>query len=165
MSAAVLAVLAIIVGLHLMLTFSLIARVRTLQETLEGSRAQLPPVGTKLDPFYAATREGEQLSDALLPAASLVGFFMPGCAPCEKTRSALVEAPPDLPMLAFVSGEADDPAAIALAESLAKIARVAFATEGDTAYAAFRPPAFPSLYRIENGQLAAVGHTLRDVIR
>jgi hypothetical protein len=125
MSSAVIAVLAVVVGLHLLLTFSLIARVRALQEMLQPELVPLPAPGTAVS----------------------------------------AETPPALPLVAFVTGVESDPAARMLLSSLATVGRAAYARAGDAAHQAFRPTAFPSLYRIENGQIAAAGHTLGDVLR
>ena len=164
MLSTVVTVLAVAVGLHLLLTFSLIARVRTLQDMLAGTRG-LPQPGTPVGSFEAATPEGEKLTDALLRGGTtLVGFFAPGCGPCEKARTELVASPPGLPVLAFVDGTDADPDARTLVASLGQVARVAYAASGDDVYRAFRPVGFPSLFRIENGQVAAAGHRLGDVL-
>jgi thiol-disulfide isomerase/thioredoxin len=161
---AIVAVLAAIVGLHLLITFSLISRVRTLQDMLTGNTPMLKP-GTPIAAFEAATPQGETLSDALLRDRTvLVGFFAPGCGPCDKQRGDLLASPPELPVLAFVGGQAADPAAQSLLTSLGQVARVAYTTANDAVYRAFQPVGYPSLYRVENGQIAAIGHRWSDVI-
>ena len=166
MSSAVLGVLVLVVGLHLLLTFALIARVRALQAMISPSLAPLPKPGTPIGDFEAETADGERLSHvALRDATTLVGFFSADCPHCEQARGALLASPPTLPLVAFVRGSAADPGAARLADALAPIARVAYTTATDPAYRAFAPTGFPSLYRVENGRVAVASHQLGDVLR
>ena len=166
MSAMVVFVFGMVVVVNFLLTVGLISRVRALQELVTGgAKASLPPVGTRLTKFSILANDGTFVSDASFGAGTtLVGFFTPDCPWCKKVLEALREAPPQYPVVSFVMGSGDEPEPRALAESLVKIGRVAFATSGDAVHAAFRPPAFPSLYRVEVGSFAAVGHALSDVV-
>jgi hypothetical protein len=167
MSATVVVVFGMVLVVHLLLTVGLIARVRTLQELVTGgARETLPRVGTRLTPFSIVAQDGSSVSDAsLAEETTLVGFFTADCPWCEKALDALLKQPPKIPMVSFVVGAGDEPKPQALAESLRKLGRVAYTTAGDAVHATFRPPAFPSLYRVEVGSFAAVGHAVSDVIR
>jgi hypothetical protein len=165
MTSFAIAALAVLVGLHLLLTFALIARVRALQDQLTGTGARLPEPGTEIGKFAVVTPAGETLSEQSLgEQPTLVGFFIPGCSPCERSRGELLDTPPALPMLAFVAGTEVDPGARALVSSLEPIARVAYTIDGDAVNQAFRPNGFPSFFRIEQGKVAAAGHRLADVV-
>jgi thiol-disulfide isomerase/thioredoxin len=162
------AVLAVLVMLNLLLTFALIRRVRVLQEMVSKGPARdpaLPQPGDAVGAFQAATPEGGLLTDeALRSGVNLVGFFTTGCHPCATVRAQLLESPPKLPLMAFVEGRADDPAARELGTSLSAIARVAYITEADSVAKAFRSAGYPTLIRVENGTVAAAGHQLGDVL-
>ena len=152
-------------ALHLLLTFALIRRVRTLQDMLSGPDQQMLAVGTPIDTFEASTPRGDTLTDAALRDTSVVvGFFRAGCGPCERMRGALVDAPPAIPVIAFVAGTEQDPAARELLSSLGQVARVAYVNERDPVHRVFAPPAFPSFYRVDNGVVRATGHQLTDVV-
>ncbi|NMO15717.1 thioredoxin family protein [Pyxidicoccus fallax] len=162
------AVLAVMVVLNLLLTFALVRRVRALQDRVSNVPARdpaLPQPGDAVGAFQAATPEGGLLTDeALRSGVNLVGFFTTGCHPCATLRAQLLESPPRLPLMAFVEGHEDDPAARELGAALGAIARVAFITETDSVTKAFRPAGYPTLIRVENGTVAASGHQLRDVL-
>jgi hypothetical protein len=115
--------------------------------------------------FQATTPEGELLSnESLKTGVALVGFFTTKCVPCSTLRAQLLEAPPALPLVAFVEGSAEDPEALAMAEALKRVARVAYTENNDALHLAFKPAGYPTLIRVENGVVAASGHFLADVL-
>jgi thiol-disulfide isomerase/thioredoxin len=163
------AVLAVLVVLNLLLTFALIGRIRVLQALVEkmmGKDPSLPQPGDLVGRFEVTTPEGELLSDAALRSGvSLVGFFAPNCEPCAAMRAQLLATPPPLPLVAIVEGSADDAAASReLGTALSRVARVFYATAGDSVTRAFRSAGFPTLIRVENGMVTAAGHKLHDVL-
>lgn len=168
MLSVIVGVLVVTIVFHLLLTFGLIARIRTLQEMVEGQSnrdLELPAAGAAIGAFAAVTSAGEAISDAELRdgAPTLVGFFTPNCKACEQEKAALLAQPPTLPLLAFVDGSPEDPEAVSLIAALGKIGRAAFTHEA--AMTAFHnPTGFPTLYRIEQGAIAAAGHRVREVM-
>lgn len=162
-------VLAVLVAINLLLTFALIGRLRTLQETVANSvparDPALPKPGEVVGRFETTTTEGEPLTDnALREGKTLVGFFTPGCRPCANVRQLLITSPPDIPLLAFVEGTPEDPEAQALGKSLSQVARVAFLTEGDAVTRAIKQAGYPTLVLVERGVVAASGHWLHEVL-
>jgi thiol-disulfide isomerase/thioredoxin len=165
MMSGIVAILVVAFVLHAALTFALLRRVHALQGLVVGAPEPLPSPGTAIGSFEAVTTRGEVVTDASLRAAPvLIGFFSPGCKPCEQARAALLARPPALPLVAFVAGAESDAAARALADELARIARVAYTTPADPVNRAFRPTLFPSLFRIEDGVIARAGHEVGDVL-
>lgn len=51
-----------------------------------------------------------------------------------------------------------------MGERLSSIARVAYAGASDAVKRAFRTNGYPTLLRVENGQVAAAGYRLKDVL-
>ena len=154
--------------LNFLLTFALLGRVRALQEWMVAKSsvdAELPRPGDPIGRFEALADDGGTLTDDALSGVTLVGFFSPGCKPCETVKAELVRSPPALPFLAFVDGSGADPsAARRLGEALKAVARVAYTDDASPVLRAFRDPAYPTLVRVENGAVAAAGHRLRDVL-
>lgn len=163
------AVLAVLVVLNLVLTFALIGRLRTLQETVANQvparDPALPKPGDEVGRFETTTSEGEPLTDnTLREGTTLVGFFTPGCRPCANVRKLLLASPPSIPLLAFVEGSPEDPEALALGTSLSQVARVAYLTEGDPVTQAIKQAGYPTLVLVERGVVAASGHYLHEVL-
>ncbi|MFL5353356.1 TlpA family protein disulfide reductase [Archangium sp.] len=153
---------------NFLLSMALIRRVRVLQELVEQTPRRdpsLPQMGAVIGSFQATTLEGEPLSnETLKPGVSLVGFFTTHCKPCAALRTQLLESPPALPFVAFVEGSVDDPEVGAMAEALKRIARVVYTQNNDALHQAFKPAGYPTLLRVENGVIAASGHTLAEVL-
>lgn len=162
-------VLAVISAATLALVFSLIGRVRTLQQAVEAgggkSEDALPRPGERIGPFEAITVQGETLTQqSLATETTLVGFFTPNCIPCERVEALLLESPPGWPMIAFVDGDPADDETRKVGALLARVARVAYASSTDAVTRTFRASGYPTLLRIENGTVAAAGHRLSDVL-
>jgi thiol-disulfide isomerase/thioredoxin len=64
--------------LNLLLTYGIIRRMR-----MPGAEQGWPVAGEVIEEFEAVTTRGEPLSRAWLTGTSIVGFFSPGCPPCE----------------------------------------------------------------------------------
>src|SRR4051794_27751864 len=93
MITSTLAVLLVVVGAlavaNLLLTFGVIRRLREHTEQLAerpagGRRELVIGVGAAPDDFVAMTTAAEPVSRASIAGGQLVGFFTPGCAPCEE---------------------------------------------------------------------------------
>lgn len=153
---------------NFLLSMALIRRVRVLQELVQQTPQRdptLPKLGAAIGAFQATTLEGEPLSnETLKPGVSLVGFFTTHCKPCAALRVQLLESPPTLPFVAFVEGNVDDPEVSAMAEALKRIARVVYTQNNDALHQAFKPTGYPTLIRVENGVVAASGHSLAEVL-
>ena len=164
---AIVVVLAVITVVHLFITFGLIARFRTYQEStaLVPRDPDLPAPGDVVQPFEVVSTAGVPLTrDTLATGATLVGFFTPHCGPCELARTRLLGDPPSLPIVAFVNGSADDAACQKIGDDLGTIAQVAYTSRDDDVSRAFRQAGFPTFVRVENGKVARSSHNLRDVL-
>lgn len=151
----------------LALLFALISRVRSLQELVLKNRTAdgLPQPGDPVGRFEVTTTAGEVITDlSLALETTLVGFFLPGCVPCERVQAELRERPPGVPMVAVIRATAEDARAPAMRDALAQVARVAYAGAEDPVSRAFRNTGYPTLVRIENGLVAAAGYRLSDVL-
>ncbi len=165
--AIIVTVMAVITVLHLFVTFGLIARFRAFQDSsaIVPRDPDLPSPGEVVQPFEATSSTGAPLSAATFASGTtLVGFFLPHCAPCEKAREKLLGDPPSVPMIAFIDGSAEDAACQQLGEALVAVAQVAYTARNESVTRAFRQAGFPTFIRVENGTVAASGHNLRDVL-
>lgn len=81
--------LAITLGLlNLLLTYGVIRRLRLAHAPVTAPPALL--AGGEAGDFEATTTRGELISAARLHGETTVGFFTPGCAPCEENLPAFV---------------------------------------------------------------------------
>lgn len=116
---AALVLVGAVTGLNLLLTFGVIRRLREHTARL----AALPsggepwplelalPAGARPEDFHAETVDGDEISLASLARPALLGFFSPGCEPCQEWIPRFVRASGDLPhgraqVLAVVVGDA-----------------------------------------------------------
>jgi hypothetical protein len=161
--------LAIVIGLfNLVLSFGLIGRVRVLQDAVQAGflrNPDLPAPGTAVGAFQVTTEDGTQLSEAAIQGdPALICFMTPGCRPCAELRAQLLASPPALRMIAFVEGTREDPEVRQIVDSLRGLGAVATIHEDDAVTRAFKPAGFPTLIRTANGNIAAAGHRLSQVL-
>jgi hypothetical protein len=156
--------------LSVAMLLALAQRVRAIHEAVNQSAPRdptLPQPGDRVGEFEVVTTRGETVTSSTLDqGTTLVGIFTPGCPTCARVRSQLLERPPTIPFLAFVvianENERDD--ARTVADSLGGIGQVAVALAGESATRAFRDAGFPTLVRVERGNVIAAGHRLGEVL-
>ncbi|TDD25286.1 TlpA family protein disulfide reductase [Nonomuraea diastatica] len=148
---------------NLLLTVGVIRRLR-------GPGTSTPPPtmaeglspGTTVPRFAAMTTSGEPISDELLGAPALVGFFSQGCQPCKELLPLFVERARGTSdaVLAVVAA---DPGEDSVADigPLAEVARVVTEAHQGPLQAAFRANAYPTVITIDaGGTVAFSGHTM-----
>ncbi|MEV4747623.1 hypothetical protein AB0K21_14715 [Streptosporangium sp. NPDC049248] len=75
--------------LNLLLTYGIIRRLNLSHPALADVKPLLPD--EDIGDFETATTRGKSLSGAQLRGTTTVGFFTPGCQPCEEKLPAFVE--------------------------------------------------------------------------
>ena len=142
----------------LLLTYGVVRRLRehTRQLTALGAGATaslMAAKGSAVGEFSAADTTSAALSRATFTGSTLVGFFTPGCTPCEALLPRFVSAArrwrdSSRPVLAIVApGAGDD----AYAEHLASVARVVVGEHANTVAAAFEVRGFPVVCLVNDG--------------
>ncbi|GLY53084.1 MauE/DoxX family redox-associated membrane protein [Lentzea sp. NBRC 102530] len=156
--------LAVVVALHVLFTFGLVARVRELQEnTVPKRESNLPRPGAVVRPFTVLDTDGLPFTEADLDGPVQVGFFSVGCGPCRTLTDALVASPPATRFVSVVDGDASDPEGTArLAEKVSALGRVAVVGTDDPVLSAFGVMAYPTLLHTHGGVVTASGIKLDD---
>ncbi|WP_394621416.1 MauE/DoxX family redox-associated membrane protein [Lentzea sp. JNUCC 0626] len=156
--------LAVVVALHVLFTFGLVARVRELQENAVPKRASnLPQPGAVIRPFTVLDSDGLPFTEADLDGPVQVGFFSVGCGPCRTLTDALIAAPPAARFVSVVDGDVSDPEGTArLAEKVSVLGRVAVVGTDDPVLSAFGVQAYPTLLHTHGGVVTASGIKLDD---
>ncbi|GIH15643.1 TlpA family protein disulfide reductase [Rugosimonospora africana] len=161
------AVIAGLLGLlNLLLMVGVIRRLRVQTETLARvqRRASGPSLtsGYRIQPFETRARDGEVLTADSLGADAVLGFFRPGCAPCEEALPKFVEYARSSPLgrealVAVVVGNDDEVAREVAA--LSPVARVVTEPLNGTVTEALSVDAFPTFIRVgAERRVAAVGY-------
>jgi len=164
---AALALLGIIVGINLLLTFALVRRL-TGYEPGASPAGTLPDVGTPVGEFTVRTDEGQSLGLADLRAASFsVIFMMTGCRPCHGLLSELSTRPIAVaaPAVVFIAhhGDGNDDAVADYRRRVPPGALVAVISPVGDVARAFGVQSFPAVLHVEAAVVAAAGRSL-DVI-
>ncbi|MFI6099339.1 MauE/DoxX family redox-associated membrane protein [Lentzea sp. NPDC051213] len=156
--------LAVVVALHLLFTYGLVARIRELQERDTPKRdSNLPRPGLVIRPFSVTDTEGVAFTEADLDGPVQVGFFSVGCGPCRTLSDALLADPPAARFVSIVDGDLTDPEATArLAAKVSGLGRVAVVGTDDPVLSAFDVVAFPTLLHTHGGVVTASGIRLDD---
>jgi thiol-disulfide isomerase/thioredoxin len=86
----------ILCGVNLLLTFGVVRRLKEHAELLAGTPRVVDhdpsvPVGSVVGEFSIATADGEVIARDSLDGGTVVGFFSPGCGPCEELLPRFVE--------------------------------------------------------------------------
>ncbi|MEO3874365.1 hypothetical protein ABGB18_36700 [Nonomuraea sp. B12E4] len=156
---------AVVVAVHLLFTFALVARIRELQQHggAHAHNTQVPRPGTVIRPFSVTDTDGATITEADLDGPVQVGFLQVGCGPCRMLSDALVTAPPAARFVSIVQGDPDAPDATArLAAKLGVLGRVTVIGIDDPALTAFEVVAFPTLLHTHSGVVTASGTRLDD---
>ncbi|MDT7782877.1 MAG: hypothetical protein QOF58_1296 [Pseudonocardiales bacterium] len=156
--------LAVVVVVHVLFTYGLVARVRELQERSGPVRDQnLPRPGKVIPAFSVADTDGALFTEADLDGPVQVGFFSVGCGPCRSLTDALLADPPVARFVSIVDGDVTDPEATArLVEKVSGLGRVVVIGTDDPVLSAFDVMAFPTLIYTHGGVVTASGIRLSD---
>jgi thiol-disulfide isomerase/thioredoxin len=150
--------------LNLLLTLAIIRRMRTMNPV------QLPPeplsVGSAILPFTAATIDGRTISERdLRGSQALVGYFSPGCPPCEAalprfvTYAAGLDRERVLAVIVDETGAAGDQAV-----ALEPVARVVVTSERSTVVDALSAHGYPAVFLLdEDGRVVATHTTVEGL--
>jgi hypothetical protein len=150
---AALVVTNVLTLLNLLLLFGVIRRLREQPAPpgLPGPTAV--PVGTLIDAFTTADTDDRPLRRDDLPEGAVVGFFSPGCAPCEALVPKFVARAEGLPggreqVVAVVVGPTDE--AAGYVARLAPVARVVVEEPSNGVLArAFHVPGYPTVFQLD----------------
>ncbi len=155
----------VVVGLlgvfNLLLAYGLVRRMREhsdlisrLSDVVSGrsSAGSIVAAGTRVPPFRAVTVDSEVVDRDRLGASTLVGFFSPGCAPCEELLPQFVAAARATPggraaVIAVVV--ADDSSGGYLLDALGDVASVVLEGRGGELGAAFGVKSYPATCQID----------------
>ena len=149
---AAVALVGVVCVLNLVLTVGVIKRLREHTALLSQTDAHAAPairVGDEVAAFATTTVGGEPVSRDQLAGETLVGFFTPGCGPCEKRLPEFVAYARTLPggrdrVLATVV--ASDPAeAAGYVADLSPVAKVMVEDSAGVVTRAFRATAYPTV--------------------
>jgi hypothetical protein len=155
-------VIAVVVVFNLLLTFGLITRMRA-QQGETWSPAQ--HVGRVVGAFRVTATDGTELTEQLLAEReTIVGFMSATCPACAAMRDKLASAQLPAPFIAFIDGDATDPASAALSAQLARLGPVAYTSRGAPVIEAFGADGYPALYRVNGGTVVAASYRLADVL-
>jgi thiol-disulfide isomerase/thioredoxin len=143
--------------LNLVLTIGVIRRLREHNELLSARPAMGPAdvmlgVGETPDDFTVLATDGERVSRETLTGEQLVGFFSPGCGPCEELvprfaeRAAALGRSHVLAVVAAGPEEADT-----FLSRLEPVARVVLDrdTDPDSVSRAFKVRGFPAICQLD----------------
>ncbi|GAA3648954.1 hypothetical protein GCM10022224_009620 [Nonomuraea antimicrobica] len=159
--------LAVVVAVHLLFTFGLVARLRELQKNGGGGahvhNTQVPKPGTVVRPFSVTDTDGATITEADLDGPVQVGFFQVGCGPCRMLSDALVSAPPKARFVSIVNGDPDAPDATErLIAKVGGLGRVVVIGVDDPVLTSFEVVAYPTLLYTHSGVVTASGTRLDD---
>jgi hypothetical protein len=114
----------------------------------------------------AGAAPGELTDAALRGRTVVVGLFTTGCLQCEAVCEQLEETPLDVPLLALVHAEPDDPppAIARIVRRLRGLAQVAYLDAEIKAAFAFREDSgYPMLVKLRDGIVVAARHTVAEL--
>ena len=148
-------------SLNLLLTLGVVRRLRDHPEQLRqlresaGYREESSLVvgpGRRPGPFTATTVAGQEVSERWLVGPTLVGFFMPGCAPCQELLPQFVAAAEATSresgrVLAVIAGPADEAAEYVAA--LRDVAHVVVEEFDGPIHRAFEVQGWPAVCRLD----------------
>ncbi|WP_167530745.1 TlpA family protein disulfide reductase [Microbispora hainanensis] len=125
------------------------------------------PDGSPIGEFTAVTVDGEPVTLGTFGVRPLVGFFSPGCTPCEEQLPAFVEFATGRPggrdtRLAVVVGTGEE--AAKTVERLNPVATVVVESDDGPVQKAFGVTGFPAFILVANGLVAASHYQLGAII-
>lgn len=161
-------VIGVICAFSLLLTFGVIRRMRELSEILaelmSNRTAATTPVGQRVGAFTASTTLGGTVTRDCGSGQRLVGFFSPGCEPCEERIPEFAAYARQAGIAALAIVVADDGGGQHHVERLSATADVVVEPTGGRVSAAFGVSSFPTLCLTDaDGVLLAAGNTIAEL--
>jgi thiol-disulfide isomerase/thioredoxin len=163
---AAVVLLAVLGMLNLLLTLAIVRRMRTMTP---GNELPEPlSVGSAIRPFTATTIDGQTISERDLRGSQvLVGYFSPGCPPCEAALPRFVTYAAGLDrervLAVIVDGTGTD-AARDQAVALEAVARVVVTSERATVVDALSAHGYPVVFLLdEDGRVVAADTTVDNL--
>jgi thiol-disulfide isomerase/thioredoxin len=157
----------ILCGVNLLLTFGVVRRLREHAELLAGTPRPVDndspvPVGSVVGEFSVTTADGEVVTRDSLDGGTVVGFFSPGCGPCEELLPRFVEYAASEAVRVVAVVAAPDMQAGEMAAQLAPVARVVVeGAFGGPVSTAFGVRGYPALCVVDgDGTVIAGGSTM-----
>jgi thiol-disulfide isomerase/thioredoxin len=156
-------------GVNLLLTFGVIRRLREHAELLAGSPRVVDndpsvAVGSVVGEFSVTAADGDVVTRGSLDGGTVVGFFSPGCAPCEELLPRFVEyaASEGVGRRVVAVVAASDAEAGEMAAQLAPVARVVVeGAFGGAVSTAFGVRGYPAVCVVGgDGTVIASGSTM-----
>jgi len=156
----------VVVGLlgvfNLLLAYGLVRRLREhsdlisrLSDAVSGrsSAGSIAAPGTRVPPFRAVTVDSDVVDSGQLGASTLVGFFSPGCPPCEELLPQFLATARATPggrqaVLAVVVSDDGENSAY-LVEPLRDVASVVVERRGGELGAAFGVSSYPATCEVD----------------
>jgi thiol-disulfide isomerase/thioredoxin len=173
MTALVTLSLLALIAMNAAMTRAVIGKLRIAQREVEADGGlpdpDLAPRGMRIGAFRVPVVAGPpgELSDGALGAGTtLVGFFTPGCLPCEAVCEQLEDTSHGVPIIALVHAAANGRTAAddRLFRRLSNIAQVGYLDDRVKAAFAFRDQSgFPTLFKIRKGRVVAAGHRMAEL--
>lgn len=157
-------------GVNLLLTIGVVRRLREHSELLAGTPRVVDndppvPVGSVVGEFTVTTADGEVVTRDSLDGGTVVGFFSPGCGPCEELLPRFVEyaASERVRVVAVVA--APDVQAGEMAAQLAPVARVVVEDAfGGPVSTAFGVRGYPALCVVDGDGIVTAGGSTMDAL-
>jgi thiol-disulfide isomerase/thioredoxin len=148
--------------LNLFLTLAIVRRMRTMNPE--------PPeplsVGSAIRPFTAAATDGRPVSERdLYGGQALVGYFSPGCPPCEAALPRFVTYAAGLDrqqVLAVIVDDTGTDAAGDQAVALEAVARVVVTGERSAVVDALSAHGYPAVFLLDEDGLVVAADTTVD---
>jgi thiol-disulfide isomerase/thioredoxin len=157
-------VLGVATMFNLLLTFGLIRRLKD-QDKANAHRAEVTvPVGQRIGDFSAQTTKGATTSRDGAVGQRIVGFFSPGCEPCEERIPEFLAYAQRRALAALAIVVADDGGGQPYVDRLSPSADVVIEPPAGPVAAAFGVEAFPTLCLIAaDGTVLACGNVITEL--
>jgi thiol-disulfide isomerase/thioredoxin len=168
---AALVVTNVLTLLNLLLLFGVIRRLREYPAQLAAGLPgpSLLPAGTQVEAFATTDADGRPVHREELPEGTVVGFFSPGCAPCEALLPKFVTHAAGMPggresAVAVVTGTPEDVSNYVT--QLSPVARVVIEEPaGGVVVRAFEVSAYPAVFQLDgDGRVLASAASLERLV-
>jgi thiol-disulfide isomerase/thioredoxin len=163
--AAAVVVIAIVVVIDFLLSLAIIRRLRA-QGPITRPTIGLPHKGMSIPQFRMKSIAGEEIDTAWVQrqGALLLGFFAQSCPACSRLKNELRRSPPSEPLVSFLrEPEEHEVVDVELRDVLAALGELIPFDSSTELTHRFEVNGFPTLIRVEDGEVVAAGHDLRAV--